>query len=103
MKNGLCIRQWYACIICFAMNLTGLLSGKVVFLYPEDREQVAFAAAQAQAQTPVMYLYQEGAEWCIFDVTNELMSYDRVYYAAAGERIRSRIRPSQRPLPWWYI
>lgn len=73
-----------ACIICFAMNLTGLLSGKVVFLYPEDREQAAFAAAQAQAQTPVMYLYQEGAEWCIFDVTNELMAYDRVYYAAAG-------------------
>lgn len=73
-----------AVIICLVIDFAGLLSERVVFLYPEDREQSAFAQKQAQAGTPVVYLYHEGAEWCIWDVTNELMEYDGVYFAAAG-------------------
>lgn len=73
-----------ALIICLVLDLTGLLDGRVVFLYPEDLEQVAFARQQAQAGTPVVYLYHEGADWCIFDVSNELMEYDSVYFALAG-------------------
>lgn len=72
-------------VICLVIDLTGLVSGKVVFLYPEDREQVAFAARQAQAGTPVVYLYQEGADWCIWDVANELMEYEKVYFARTKE------------------
>ncbi len=71
-------------VICLVIDFTGLMSNKVVFLYPEDREQVAFAARQAQAGTPVIYLYNEGADWCIWDVANELMEYEEVYFARTG-------------------
>lgn len=73
-----------AAIVCLVIDLAGLMSGRVVFLYPEDREQVAFAKKQAQADTPVVYLYNEGADWCIWDVTNELLEYDGVYFAMTG-------------------
>lgn len=73
-----------ALVFCLVIDGTGLMTGKVVFLYPEDREQVAFAASQAQAGTPVMYLYHEGADWCIWDTANELMEYEAVYFAKAG-------------------
>lgn len=72
-----------ALVLCLVIDGTGLMTGKVVFLYPEDREQVAFAASQAQAGTPVMYLYHEGADWCIWDTANELMEYEAVYFAKA--------------------
>ena len=71
-------------VICLVIDFAGLMSNKVVFLYPEDREQVAFAARQAQAGTPVIYLYNEGADWCIWDVANELMEYEEVYFAQTG-------------------
>lgn len=73
-----------ALVLCLVIDCTGLMTGKVVFLYPEDREQVAFAVSQAQAGTPVVYLYHEGADWCIWDTANELMEYEAVYFAKAG-------------------
>ncbi len=73
-----------ALVICLALDAAGLMSGRVVFLYPEDQEQTAFAKRQEQAGTPVVYLYNEGADWCIWDVANELMEYSGVYFASAG-------------------
>lgn len=70
-----------AVIICAVVNMIGLRSDKVVFLYPEDREQVAFAREQAALGTPVIYLYDPGQNWCIWDVTNELLEYPAVYFA----------------------
>lgn len=74
-----------AAVICLAANIAGLLSGKVVFLYPEDKEQVEFARAQSQADVPAVYLYQAGADWCVWAVANELLEYPAVYFAQAGE------------------
>lgn len=65
------------------VDLAGLIGNRVVFLYPEDEQQVKFAREQAAAGTPVIYLYQTGAEWCIWDVTNELLEYPEVYFASA--------------------
>ena len=82
-------QNWMGCmaamavILCLVIDIAGLMSGRVVFLYPEDQEQIAFARQQAQAGTPVVYFYNEGAAWCIWDVTNELLEYDGVYFAAA--------------------
>lgn len=60
----------------------------VVFLYPEDREQVAFARECADEDIPVVYLYQKGEEWCIWDVADELFAYPRVYFdEAKGEEL----------------
>lgn len=69
-------------LVCLVLNLTGLTGNRVVFLYPEDEQQVEFARVQAAAGTSVIYLYQAGAEWCIWDVTNELLEYSEVYFAS---------------------
>ncbi|MDE7131862.1 MAG: hypothetical protein K2O65_08700, partial [Lachnospiraceae bacterium] len=45
--------------------------------------------------TPVVYLYQPGEEWCIWDVTNELLEYPGVYFVAvdhAGTFVDDKIR-----------
>ena len=73
-----------AAVVCLVIDVTGLMSDRVVFLYPEDREQTAFARKQAKEGTPVIYLYNQGEDWCIWDVTNELMEYEGVYFALAG-------------------
>lgn len=72
-----------AAVVCLIVDISGLVGGKVVFLYSEDRWQVEFAREQAAADTPVVYVYQPGAEWCIWDVTNELLEYPAVYFVAA--------------------
>ena len=64
------------------VDLAGLIGNRVVFLYPEDEQQVKFARDRAAAGTPAIYLYQTGAEWCIWDVTNELLEYSEVYFAS---------------------
>lgn len=69
-------------LACLVVDLAGLIGNRVVFLYPEDKQQVEFAGEQAAAGTPVIYLYQAGAEWCIWDVTNELLEYSEVYFAS---------------------
>ncbi|MBQ6806646.1 MAG: glycosyltransferase family 39 protein [Lachnospiraceae bacterium] len=68
-------------ILCVVINLSGLLSDRVVFLYPEDAQQVQFAREQAANQTPVVYIYDEGQSWCVWDCTNELLEYDGVFFA----------------------
>lgn len=70
-----------AAAIGFVVNFGGLCSNGVVFLYPEDRKQVEFAEEQAMAKTPVVYLYDEGQSWCVWDCANELFAYDAVFFA----------------------
>lgn len=72
-----------AVIVCLLVDMRGLAGGKVVFLYPEDEEHIEFAKERAKTDTPVVYIYQSGAEWCIWDVTDELLEYPEVYFAAA--------------------
>lgn len=74
-----------AVVVCAAVNMIGLRSDKVVFLYPEDRAQVAFAKEQAAQETPAIYLYDSGQSWCIWDVTNELLEYPAVYFTDIRE------------------
>lgn len=71
-----------AAVFCLIMPVLGHWREGVVFLYPEDREQTAYARVRAAEHTPAVYLYQPGEEWCIWDVTNELLEYPAVYFAA---------------------
>lgn len=80
LENGL---KPAAALCCLLLIVSGYLSENVVFLYPEDREQTEFATQRAEENVPVVYLYQPGEEWCIWDVTNELLAYPQVYFAAA--------------------
>lgn len=72
-----------AVVFCLVMPVLGHWRENVVFLYPEDREQTAYARARAAEHTPAVYLYRPGEEWCIWDVTNELLEYPAVYFASA--------------------
>lgn len=93
-------RVWAAGSLAALLGVAVMLSGawreKVVFLYPEDSGQTAFAKARAEEDTPVIYFYRTGEEWCVWAVTNELLAYPQVYLAAVDgegvideERIRS--------------
>ena len=70
-----------AVFICLTINLAGLLSDKVVFLYPEDASRVAFAKEKAAQETPVIYIYDEGQSWCVWDCADEFFEYDRLYFS----------------------
>lgn len=71
-------------ILCLIVDIIGLTSDRVVFLYPQDKEETAFARQQAQENSAAIYLYNEGADWCIWDVTNELLEYPAVYFASTS-------------------
>ncbi|MCM1253432.1 MAG: glycosyltransferase family 39 protein [Clostridium sp.] len=70
-----------AVIICLIINLTGYLNGRVVFLYPEDEEKIAFARKMAAQKTPVVYLFDEGQSWCVWDSADEFFEYDKIYFS----------------------
>lgn len=72
-----------AIVFCLVVVASGYLFAEVVFLYPEARGAVALAREQAAADIPVVYVYRPGEEWCIWAVADELMEYDRVYFASA--------------------
>ncbi len=74
-----------AVIMCLLIDAAGLTSGKVVFLYPEDKARIDFAAEKEKEGTPVVYLYKPDAEWCIWDVADEMLAYSRVYFASADK------------------
>ena len=77
-----------AAILGLVVILLGHWKDGVVFLYPEDKEQTAFAKECAKQGTPAVYLYQPGEEWCIWDVADELFLYPKVYFAAADSEDR---------------
>lgn len=77
-----------AILICCIAILMGYWKDGVEFLYPEDKEQVAFAEECAERGIPVVYLYQPGEEWCIWDVADELFMYPKVYFAAVNSEDR---------------
>lgn len=72
-----------AVILCLVAVLLGHWKDGMIFLYPEDREQTDFAADCAAQDTPAVYLYRPGEEWCVWDVTDELFAYPKVYFAVA--------------------
>ena len=80
--------EYVAAVLCLMAAAASLRFDGVVFLYPEDREQAAFAKECAAEGIPAVYLYQKGEEWCIWDVANELFAYPEVYFidAQRGEQ-----------------
>ncbi|MDE6662647.1 MAG: hypothetical protein K2K46_04805, partial [Lachnospiraceae bacterium] len=73
-----------AVLIAVIVNVSGFYANRVVFLYLEDAERVAFAKEIAANKTPVVYIYDEVQSWCVWDAADELFEYDRVYFASQG-------------------
>ncbi len=68
-------------------DIHGLFTGKVIFLYEEDRGYMEYA--MENADTPVVVLYNDATPYHVWWRSQELMQYERVYFASQGnpERI----------------
>lgn len=62
----------------FAGEIKGLVQDRVLFVYEEDGENVAFA--QENHDVPVVYFYNGDLMWMIWDDSLELMQYDQIYF-----------------------
>jgi hypothetical protein len=78
------IFTFIALIACLVISINGLISGKVLFLYPEAAEKLEFSQEQASDNTPIIYLYNSGSgyDWTIWASADELFSYPKVYFAS---------------------
>lgn len=74
-----------AALLCLAVDGAGLLSGRVVFLYPEAEAQCAFAEDAAERNVPVVCLYDVGQSWCVWDCADEFFAYERIYFAGLDD------------------
>lgn len=61
-----------------------LVSGKMIFLYEEEKEDVAYA--REHAKTPVVVLYNDAAPYHVWWRSQELMQYDRLYFVSEGNK-----------------
>ena len=68
-------------IITLSGELWGLAGGKVCFLYPQDRENVAWAAEHSK--DAVVHIYNPQNEWMIWDESEELMQYEQIYFVSS--------------------
>ncbi len=64
-------------------QIRGLADGKVLFLYEEDTESIAFA--QEHKEKPVVYFYNPNMTWMIWDDSLELMQYDKIYFVSLAD------------------
>jgi len=74
-----------AAVLFMLVNLSGLLSERVVFLYPEAAEGVAFAREKAAADVPAVCLYDAGQSWCVWECADEFFEYDRIYFVSQDD------------------
>ncbi|MGN0157426.1 MAG: hypothetical protein ACI39N_09255, partial [Lachnospiraceae bacterium] len=66
--------------ITTAAEIFGLCSDKVQFLYREDEQNVVWASNHEEET--IAYLYNPVNEWMIWDDAEELMQYDRIFFAS---------------------
>ena len=73
--------------LCFGLVLTAqvlaLTQGKVQFLYQDDAVNVAWA--KEHKDSAVVFLYNPNNTWMIWDESEELMQYDKIYFASLTE------------------
>ena len=48
-------------------------------------EVMEFARKEAKLNTPVVYFYNEGEEWCIWGVADELFAHKKVYFRSSSD------------------
>lgn len=65
-------------------NLAGILGGKVLFLYPEAQEKIAYA--KVHQDIPAVYIYQQGSSWCVWGSASELFEYPQVYFVSNARK-----------------
>lgn len=78
----------WTCVIFSALmimtllgEVTALANGKVCFLYPQDKENVQWAAEHNKEA--VVYIYNPQNKWMIWDEAEELMQYEKIYFVSS--------------------
>ena len=64
-------------------QITALVKGEVQFLYKEDAENVQWAAGQKDSA--VVFLYNPNNVWMIWDESEELMQYEKIYFVSMAD------------------
>lgn len=82
-KKGVCAAALAFLVFLACGQIYGLLDGKVLFLYEEDAENIAFA--QENADVPTVYFYNPALLWMIWDDSLELMQYDEIYFVSLAD------------------
>lgn len=82
-KNRKVLQVVFSALILLTLigEIIGLAGGKVCFLYPQDKENVAWAAQHSEE--PVVYIYNPTNKWMIWDESEELMQYDQIYFVSS--------------------
>ena len=65
-------------------DIHGLVTGKVIFLYEDDRAQMEYA--RENAHETVVVLYNDITSYNVWWCAQELMQYDRIYFASEGNK-----------------
>ncbi len=76
-------------LLCFLLlvgDVHEIASGKMIFLYEEEQEDVAYA--KENAQVPVVVLYNDATPYHVWWRSQELMEYERIYFASEGNKER---------------
>lgn len=66
-------------VVVLGFQAASLRQGEVQFLYPEDRENVRWA--KEHEESSIVYLYNPGNVWMIWDEAEELMQYGEIFFA----------------------
>ena len=88
-------------LLTLAGEVLGLISGKVCFLYPDDKESIAWASKHRDEA--VAYIYNPENKWMIWDESGELMQYEEIYFVSSEhETVEPDVRLSQEDVVYVY-
>lgn len=73
-------------ILFLVMDLHSLASGKVLFLYPEQKEHRSFARTMSEAGAEAVVVYNEASPYNIWREAGELLEYSRIYTISEQNR-----------------
>lgn len=69
--------------IALVFQFAALGQGKVQFLYEQDADNVQWAAQHKDKA--IVYLYNPNNVWMIWDESEELMQYDKIYFVSLAD------------------
>jgi len=69
-------------MLTLACQFVGLKNDKVLFLYPEEKEEVEFASGHRDDD--IVYIYNPVTQWMIWDNAHELEKYRDIFFIDMG-------------------
>ena len=86
IKNASSLWKWLPPLLITAilvMNLISDFTGRICFLYPENKEHLLTLADHRDAD--VYYVYPDGQSWIMWAEGTQLLTFDKVTYLSVSE------------------